>query len=661
MNNTLLKRLHLTVLCGLFAYGACDAQSLVADYTFDGKTTSTVGNSPALQLIGSPVYQTESVDGVNRRVLAFSAGDGCRLPDASQTIGNAYTIVVLFRFDSVTSWRRVIDFRNRKTDWGLYSYFGNLNFYNIKTGTGGTIQPDAYVQIALTRNEQGTVRGYVNGLAEIDFSDTLPNATLDADDILSFFQDDTVVPNEHAAGAVSRIRIWDGPLGEKAIAALDRAAGNTSITPPDITSPLEISVNSGDPVSYTLAASNNPIAFSATNLEPWMTFEANSGMLTGTAAAPGIYEIGVSAFNAAGADNRTLRITVNPRSGSSVGFSTENVRVSESSGMIEITVLRNGDAAGTAGISYFTQDGSAIAGVNYSAASGNLNFANGETMKKIRLNLLSNEQREFDKDFILNFHNPVNTIIAQPTQLRIVIEDVLDAPEIVVEQPAGTDLVDGAGTLGFGTAEIGALVTKTVTVRNTGTASLTGIAVTLGGTNAADFAVGALKAPTIAPGSSATFTVRFKPTANGTRSASIQIASNDADENPFTIALSGKGIKPKAPEIAVKQGKELKDNKSARDFGFIKANKSSKAMAFTIKNTGDATLKKIKITIKGKLAKDFKILGKPKATLAPGKSVKFKVIYKPRKANTSKATLQIASNDKDENPFRVKLTGKGVK
>ena len=42
-------------------------------------------------------------------------------------------------------------------------------------------------------------------------------------------------------------------------------------------------------------------------------------------------------------------------------------------------------------------------------------------------------------------------------------------PEIVVEQPAGTDLQDGASTIGFGAGPIGsAATTKTFTIRNTG-------------------------------------------------------------------------------------------------------------------------------------------------------------------------------------------------
>jgi hypothetical protein len=94
-------------------------QSLVADYTFDDTLTSNVGSAAPLERIGAPGFQTEPVDGVDQKVLAFAAGEGCRLLNASQTVGGAHTIVVLFRFASNTSWRRVIDYRNRKTDWGL--------------------------------------------------------------------------------------------------------------------------------------------------------------------------------------------------------------------------------------------------------------------------------------------------------------------------------------------------------------------------------------------------------------------------------------------------------------------------------------------------------------------------------------------------------------
>lgn len=44
------------------------------------------------------------------------------------------------------------------------------------------------------------------------------------------------------------------------------------------------------------------------------------------------------------------------------------------------------------------------------------------------------------------------------------------------------------------------------------------------------------------PSGSTTFTVAFTPAGVGTRSAALHISSNDADENPYDIALSGTGL-----------------------------------------------------------------------------------------------------------------------
>lgn len=415
---------YLTLLASFCITNVAWTQNLVADYRFDGTLSSAVGEAADLDLIGEPGFETESVDGIDQQVLTFGAGEGCRLLNASQTLGQSYTIAVLFRFDSISSWRRVIDFRNRKTDWGLYSYFGNLNFYNIFTGTGGAIEPDAYVQIVLTRNGQGTVRGYVNGLSEIDFNDSSQHAILDTDDILSFFQDDVVVANEHAAGAVSRIRLWDGALSEQVVANLDRSPIGSTTVPPTISSALEISVGSGEQLDYTLTAINDPTSFSVTDLQSWMTFDVALGKLTGTANTPGVYEVGISASNAGGSDSKVLRVTVTPATGSSVGFKTANIRVPETAGEVDIQVLRQGDSDRAVSLNYMTQDGTALAGAHYVTTSGTLDFADGEDKKTITLEILKNEEDESEKKFKIVLSSPVNTVIAQPSELQITVEDV---------------------------------------------------------------------------------------------------------------------------------------------------------------------------------------------------------------------------------------------
>ena len=115
------------------------------------------------------------------------------------------------------------------------------------------------------------------------------------------------------------------------------------------------------------------------------------------------------------------------------------------------------------------------------------------------------------------------------------------APEIAVEQPAGTDLADG-GSVSFGSVGIGdGGTSRTFTIKNTGTASLTGLAITLDGPDQALFAITASPNQPVPGGGSTTFSVRFTPTATGARTASLHIASNDSDENSFDITLIGTG------------------------------------------------------------------------------------------------------------------------
>jgi choice-of-anchor C domain-containing protein len=118
------------------------------------------------------------------------------------------------------------------------------------------------------------------------------------------------------------------------------------------------------------------------------------------------------------------------------------------------------------------------------------------------------------------------------------------APEIVVEEPSGSPLLSGA-TRDFGNLLVNgneAVMTRSFVIRNTGDAALQNIEVSVGGNQLLDFStITAGLGTSIAAGQSASFTVTFQPIASGPRSAILSIASNDADENPFVVNLSGTG------------------------------------------------------------------------------------------------------------------------
>ena len=119
------------------------------------------------------------------------------------------------------------------------------------------------------------------------------------------------------------------------------------------------------------------------------------------------------------------------------------------------------------------------------------------------------------------------------------------APWLVVEQPAKSPLFDGVSKKSFGTRTVGKPgLEKTFTMRNRGTEALTGPAISMSGSHAADFIITPPAKSSLAPGKAITFKVTFIPTATGTRNAAVHIKSNDSNENPFDIKLTGLGAAP---------------------------------------------------------------------------------------------------------------------
>jgi len=111
-------------------------------------------------------------------------------------------------------------------------------------------------------------------------------------------------------------------------------------------------------------------------------------------------------------------------------------------------------------------------------------------------------------------------------------------PQIVVEQPVNTRLINGTSTVAFNARTSGKQDIN-FTLRNTGVLPLTGLGITIDGADAASFSVVTQPATPRNPGTNATFTVRFSPTSNGVKNAVLHIPSNDLDDTPFDIALTG--------------------------------------------------------------------------------------------------------------------------
>ncbi|WP_172682916.1 choice-of-anchor D domain-containing protein [Verrucomicrobium spinosum] len=112
------------------------------------------------------------------------------------------------------------------------------------------------------------------------------------------------------------------------------------------------------------------------------------------------------------------------------------------------------------------------------------------------------------------------------------------SPEIAVSQQ-GSNLADNTSTASFTDGTPGIATTRSFTIINTGPGTLTGINTSITGSQASAFQVIAPPTAALGSGESTTFLVRFQRTSVGDYSAALHIASNDADETSFDIALTG--------------------------------------------------------------------------------------------------------------------------
>jgi gliding motility-associated-like protein len=123
--------------------------------------------------------------------------------------------------------------------------------------------------------------------------------------------------------------------------------------------------------------------------------------------------------------------------------------------------------------------------------------------------------------------------------------NVVNLPNMEVQE--GTNAIASGGTYSFGSIDVGSSSNRiTFTITNSGGADLQlsgNPIVEISGANSSEFAVtqptGATA--TVASGTSTSFEVVFTPTTAGARTATISIASNDAN-SPYTFTLNGEGV-----------------------------------------------------------------------------------------------------------------------
>ena len=200
-------------------------------------------------------------------------------------------------------------------------------------------------------------------------------------------------------------------------------------------------------------------------------------------------------------------------------LSIEDVTVDEGDGAAEFTVTLDLASGETVTVVYATADGTALAGSDYTAASGTLTFAAGDTSKTIDVLVTDDSLGEGDEDFTVTLSSAANAGMSNGEATGTITDN--EIPTLTIADATATE---------------GASVSFTVTLDPESSSDVTVAYATSDGTATADSA-DADGADYTAPASGAELIISA-----GRTSETISIATGDdtvdEDDETFTLTLS---------------------------------------------------------------------------------------------------------------------------
>ena len=188
---------------------------------------------------------------------------------------------------------------------------------------------------------------------------------------------------------------------------------------------------------------------------------------------------------------------------------------------------------------------------------------------------------------------------------------------------------------------------QVVTLKNTGTATLTMSSIALAGTNPTSFVEIGTCGTTLTAGASCLLYVGSKPASAVALSATMSVTDNAAG-SPHKVTLTGTGMA--APT--------LKLSATTLAFPTTLHGITSAAQTITLTNGGTSTMTLNSITLTGTNPTDFVELNTCGSTLAPAVTCSVYVAFKPAAAGAYKAALSIADSGA-ASPQSVALAGTG--
>ena len=226
-----------------------------------------------------------------------------------------------------------------------------------------------------------------------------------------------------------------------------------------------------------------------------------------------------------------------------------------------------------------------------------------------------------------------------------------DATTVTVTGGAAAPAVTFApASVAFGSEAVGVqTAAHVVTLKNTGSATLSITSIALSGTGVSSFVITAKTCTTtLAAAASCTFSVAFKPTTSGALSAAVAVTGN-AGASSQSVPLTGTGT--------VAAGTLLTITPVSLAFGSETVGAYGVSQLVTIKNVSTAALTGTTISFTGTNATSFRQLSTCLATMAAGSSCTALISFVPQTAGALTAQYNVTTTTASA---KVAITGTGV-
>ena len=212
-----------------------------------------------------------------------------------------------------------------------------------------------------------------------------------------------------------------------------------------------------DTLAYSIAAGNDDDLFEV---------DATTGALsykgTGEDHESGTTSYALTVRASDGTLHNDVAVTVSVTDVVEPAISVTDAEAEETDGVLRFQVTLSEATTVPVSVNYATADGTAIAGEDYTQASGTLVFAPGETEKTVEVTLTDDDVEDSDETLTLRLSDPAGGTLGDASATGTILNAEADTPSppASVSEPAGGDLP--ADTTTTGVVAVGGSVTGVI-------------------------------------------------------------------------------------------------------------------------------------------------------------------------------------------------------